>query len=80
MQILKSQPSGERIMPETQITLFPALFVYPQVWFSRSVSETDVRLYLSDCGLNKTDQQLFTTDMNTKTKASLRNFVKRNAV
>ena len=43
MQTEKSQPEpGERIMPETRFTKFPALSVDPRVGISRSVSETDV--------------------------------------
>ena len=46
MQTEKSQPSGQWIMPETQLTSFPALSVYPRVRISLSASETDVRFYL----------------------------------
>ena len=42
MQTEKSQPSGQRIMPET-----PALSIYPRVGISLSASETDDRFYLS---------------------------------
>ena len=42
MQTEKSQPEGERIMPETRFTEFPALSVDPRVGISRSALETDV--------------------------------------
>ena len=41
----KSQPSSQRIIPETRYTSFPALSVYPRVGISLSASETDDRLY-----------------------------------
>ena len=47
MQTEKSKPSGQRIMPETKWTSFPALPVRPRVGISRSASETDDRFYLS---------------------------------
>ena len=47
METEKSQPSGQRIMPETRQTSFPALSVHPWVGISRSASETDDRVYLS---------------------------------
>ena len=47
MQIEKSQPSGQRILPETRQTSFPALSVYHRVGISRSASKTDDRFYLS---------------------------------
>ena len=47
MQTKKSQPSGQRIMPQTRFIEFPALIVYPLVGISRSVAETDDRFYLS---------------------------------
>ena len=40
-QTVKSQPMGQRIMPEK-----PALSAYPWVGISQSASETDVRFYL----------------------------------
>ena len=45
MQTEKSQSEGERIMPETRFTDFPALSVDPRVGSSRSASETDNRLF-----------------------------------
>ena len=45
MQTEKSQPEGKRIMPETRLTEFPALFVDPGVQISRSASGTDDRLF-----------------------------------
>ena len=47
MQTEKSQPSGQRIMPETRQTAFPAIYVYPQIAISLSASETDDGFYLS---------------------------------
>ena len=47
MQTEKSQPSGQRIMPETRLTSFPALSVNPLVGILRSASETDDKFYLS---------------------------------
>ena len=47
MLIEKSQPSGQRIMSEIRLTLFPALTVYPRAEISLSASETDARFYLS---------------------------------
>ena len=41
MQTEKSQPKGKQIMPETRVTEFTALSVYPRVGISRSASETD---------------------------------------
>ena len=41
MQTEKSQFEGERIMPETRFTEFPALSVDSRVGISRSASETD---------------------------------------
>ena len=46
MQTEKSQPSGQRIMPEIQKTSFTALSFYPQFRISLSASQTDVRFYL----------------------------------
>ena len=43
----KSQPSGQRIMPETRFTSFSALSVDPRIGISQSVSETDDRFCLS---------------------------------
>ena len=40
-----SQPEGERIMPETRFTEFPALSVDPRVGISWSASETDILLF-----------------------------------
>ena len=45
MQTEKSQPEGERIMPETRFTEFPALSVDPRVGISWSASATDVSLF-----------------------------------
>ena len=45
MQNEKSQPSGQRIMPETRQTSFPALSVDPRAGISPSASETDDRVY-----------------------------------
>ena len=42
MQTEKSQPEGQRIMPETRFTEFLALSVDPRVGISLSVSETAV--------------------------------------
>ena len=47
MQTEKSQPWGQRIMPETRFTEYPALSVDPRVWISLSASKTDHRFYLS---------------------------------
>ena len=44
MHTKKSQPSGQRTMPET-------LSVYPWNGISQSASETDDRFYLSHFGL-----------------------------
>ena len=44
MQTAKSQPEGERKIPETRLTEFSALSVDPRVGISRSESETDVSL------------------------------------
>ena len=41
MQTEKSQPEGERIMPETRSVEFPALSVDLRVRISWSASETD---------------------------------------
>ena len=41
MQTEKSQPLGQRIMPETKFTEFSALSVDPRVGISRSAWETD---------------------------------------
>ena len=41
MKTAKSQPEGERMMPETRFTEFPALSVDLRVGISRSASETD---------------------------------------
>ena len=38
----KSQPEGQRTMPETRFTEFSAVSVDPNVWISLSASETDV--------------------------------------
>ena len=46
MQTEESQPSGQRIMSTTRLTLFPALSVYPRDLISLSESETDDRFYL----------------------------------
>ena len=43
----KSQPSGQHIMPETRLTSFPALSVYPRIGISRFASETGDRFYLA---------------------------------
>ena len=45
MQTEKSQPEGERIMPETRFTEFPALSVDSKIGISRSASETDDLLF-----------------------------------
>ena len=45
MQTEKSQPDGNRIMPEPRITEFAALSVDPGFWISRSASETDDLLF-----------------------------------
>ena len=42
MQGDKCQHEGERVMPETKFTEFPALSVDPRVRISRFASETDV--------------------------------------
>ena len=42
MQTEKPQPEGERIMPETRFTEFPALSVDPRVDIFRSALDTDV--------------------------------------
>ena len=47
MQSEKAKPSGQRIMPETQLTAFPALSVYPRIGISLSASETGDRFYFS---------------------------------
>ena len=47
---LPCQPSGQRIMPKTRFTSFPALSVYPMIGISLSESETDVRFYFSQTG------------------------------
>ena len=47
MQAEKSQPSGQRTMPETRLTSFPALSVYLRVGISRSPSRTNDRFYFS---------------------------------
>ena len=47
MQIEKSQPSGQRILPETRLASFPALSVNPRVGISLSAFKADVRFYLS---------------------------------
>ena len=44
MQTKKPQPSGQRIMPETE---FPASSVYPRVGNSLSASETNDSFYFS---------------------------------
>ena len=44
----ESQSSGQRIMPETRQTSFPALSVYPRVGISLSESVTDDRFYFSN--------------------------------
>ena len=41
IQTEKSQPEGERIMPEMRFTKFPALSVDPWVVIFRSALETD---------------------------------------
>ena len=41
MKTEKSQPEGQRIMPETRFTEFPALSVDQRVGTSRSASKTD---------------------------------------
>ena len=46
MQTEKSEPSGQRIMPETLLTSFPALSVYPRVGISRSASQIVDGFYL----------------------------------
>ena len=43
MQIKKSQPSCQRIMPETRLTSFLVLSVYPRVEISRSGTKIDDR-------------------------------------
>ena len=45
MQTEKSKPEGKRILPETRVTEFPALSVYPRVGISRSASEADDCLF-----------------------------------
>ena len=45
MQTGKSQPEGERIMPETRFTEFPALSVDPRDGISRSTWENDDSLF-----------------------------------
>ena len=45
MQIEKSQPEGEQIMPKTRFTQFPAFPIDLKVGVSRSASETNVRLF-----------------------------------
>ena len=45
MQNEKSQPSGQRIIPETRQTSFPALSVDPRAGITPSASETDDRVY-----------------------------------
>ena len=47
VQIEISRSSGQRKMPKTRITSFPALSVDPWVGISLSVSETDDRFCLS---------------------------------
>ena len=42
VQTEKSQPRGERIMPETKFTEFPALSIDPRVGISQPASETNV--------------------------------------
>ena len=42
MQIEKSQSEGERIMPETRFTEYPAISGDPRVGMSRSASETNI--------------------------------------
>ena len=44
MQTEKSQPEGQRIMPETRFTDFSALSVDPRVGIFPSASETNVGL------------------------------------
>ena len=56
MQTEKSQPSGQRIMPETRFIAdreisFPALSVDPGIEISRSASETDVWLFFLSMAL-----------------------------
>ena len=48
MQSEKSQPSGQRIMPETRWTSFPALSVYPWVGIFQSALETDGSICMSE--------------------------------
>ena len=42
MQAGKSQPEGNRIMPEIRFIEFPVLFVDPTVGITRAASETVV--------------------------------------
>ena len=51
MQTKKSQPSGQRIMPETRLTLLPAFSVYPPGWEFSSAPETNDKFYLSELTL-----------------------------
>ena len=46
MQIEISKPSGQRIMPETPYTLFPALYDYTRIGISQSALVIDDRFYL----------------------------------
>ena len=46
MQTEKSQPSGQRIMPETRLVSFLALSVKPRVDISLCASDFDVRFYV----------------------------------
>ena len=48
MQNEKSQPSGQRTVPETRLTSFPALSVRPRIGISLSASETNDRFYLCE--------------------------------
>ena len=45
MQTEKSQPKGQRIMPETRFTEFPAVSVDPRVGISWSASVADDWLF-----------------------------------
>ena len=45
MQTEKSQPKGERIMPQMRFTKFLALSIDPRVGISQSASETDVLFF-----------------------------------
>ena len=50
MQTEKSQPSGQRLMPEARSTALPALSVQPWIGTFHSASETNYRFYFSPDG------------------------------